>query len=65
MTSQRRSSWRRNPKRRRNSASGLFDSVPANLYRLPPVGNRKRYVEFMGGSANVPHTAMHKYLITK
>ncbi|MFM0649625.1 alkyl sulfatase dimerization domain-containing protein [Paraburkholderia bryophila] len=33
-----------------NLRLGFFDGVPANLHRLPPVDNGKRYVEFMGGA---------------
>lgn len=36
-----------------NLRLGFFDGVPANLHRLPPVENGKRYVEFMGGPSAV------------
>jgi alkyl sulfatase BDS1-like metallo-beta-lactamase superfamily hydrolase len=44
-----------------NLRLGFFDGVPANLHRLPPVENGKRYVEFMGGSAAVLHKAQAYY----
>jgi len=44
-----------------NLRLGFFDGVPANLHRLPPVENGKRYVEFMGGSAAVLQKAQHYY----
>jgi alkyl sulfatase BDS1-like metallo-beta-lactamase superfamily hydrolase len=44
-----------------NLRLGFFDGVPANLHRLPPVENGKRYVEFMGGAASVLHKAQAYY----
>ncbi|RFU48725.1 alkyl/aryl-sulfatase [Paraburkholderia sp. DHOC27] len=44
-----------------NLRLGFFDGVPANLHRLPPVENGKRYVEFMGGSAAVLQKAQAYY----
>jgi alkyl sulfatase BDS1-like metallo-beta-lactamase superfamily hydrolase len=44
-----------------NLRLGFFDGVPANLHRLPPVENGKRYVEFMGGSAAVLRKAQAYY----
>ncbi|WP_176060791.1 alkyl sulfatase dimerization domain-containing protein [Paraburkholderia sp. BCC1876] len=44
-----------------NLRLGFFDGVPANLHRLPPVENGKRYVEFMGGSAAVLSKAQAYY----
>ncbi|REG61223.1 alkyl sulfatase BDS1-like metallo-beta-lactamase superfamily hydrolase [Paraburkholderia sp. BL6669N2] len=44
-----------------NLRLGFFDGVPANLHRLPPTENGKRYVEFMGGSAAVLHKAQGYY----
>jgi alkyl sulfatase BDS1-like metallo-beta-lactamase superfamily hydrolase len=44
-----------------NLRLGFFDGVPANLHRLPPVDNGKRYVEFMGGPAAVLQKAQHYY----
>ncbi|WCM24669.1 MBL fold metallo-hydrolase [Paraburkholderia bryophila] len=44
-----------------NLRLGFFDGVPANLHRLPPVENGKRYVEFMGGAAAVLHKAQAYY----
>ena len=44
-----------------NLRLGFFDGVPANLHRLPPVENGKRYVEFMGGPAAVLQKAQHYY----
>ncbi len=40
---------------------GWFDGNPANLNPLPPVEAGKRYVEFMGGSANVIKQAKASY----
>ncbi len=40
---------------------GWFDGNPANLNPLPPVEASKRYVEFMGGSANVIKQARSSY----
>ncbi|WP_158939921.1 alkyl/aryl-sulfatase [Burkholderia sp. S171] len=44
-----------------NLRLGFFDGVPANLHRLPPVENGKRYVEFMGGSDAVLKKAQKYY----
>lgn len=44
-----------------NLRLGFFDGVPANLHRLPPVENGKRYVEFMGGAAAVLSKAQAYY----
>jgi alkyl sulfatase BDS1-like metallo-beta-lactamase superfamily hydrolase len=44
-----------------NLRLGFFDGVPANLHRLPPVENGKRYVEFRGGPAAVLQKAQHYY----
>ncbi|MFM0644594.1 alkyl sulfatase dimerization domain-containing protein [Paraburkholderia bryophila] len=44
-----------------NLRLGFFDGVPANLHRLPPVENGKRYVEFMGGPAAVLSKAQAYY----
>ena len=44
-----------------NLRLGFFDGVPANLHRLPPVENGKRYVEFMGGADAVLQKAQKYY----
>nr|WKF58851.1 Putative alkyl/aryl-sulfatase YjcS [Paraburkholderia busanensis] len=44
-----------------NLRLGFFDGVPANLHRLPPVENAKRYVEFMGGAPAVLQKAKPYY----
>ncbi|WP_322102963.1 alkyl/aryl-sulfatase [Paraburkholderia sp. J41] len=44
-----------------NLRLGFFDGVPANLHRLPPVENGKRYVEYMGGAAAVLHKAQASF----
>lgn len=44
-----------------NLRLGFFDGVPANLHRLPPTENGKRYVEFMGGAATVLRKAHASY----
>ncbi|HTJ94533.1 MAG TPA: alkyl sulfatase dimerization domain-containing protein, partial [Pararobbsia sp.] len=44
-----------------NLRMGFFDGVPANLHRLPPVENGKRYVEYMGGATAVLHKAKASY----
>jgi alkyl sulfatase BDS1-like metallo-beta-lactamase superfamily hydrolase len=40
---------------------GWFDGNPANLNQLPPVEAGKKYVEFMGGSAEVMKKARKAY----
>jgi len=40
---------------------GWFDGNPANLYSLPPVDAGKKYVEAMGGEANVLNIAQKAY----
>lgn len=44
-----------------NLRLGFFDGVPANLHRLTPTENGKRYVEFMGGAASVLNKAHASY----
>jgi alkyl sulfatase BDS1-like metallo-beta-lactamase superfamily hydrolase len=44
-----------------NLRLGFFDGVPANLHRLPPTENGKRYVEYMGGAAAVLKKAHASY----
>ena len=40
---------------------GWFDGNPANLHPLPPVESSRRYVEFMGGPAEVTAKARRSY----
>ncbi len=40
---------------------GWFDANPANLHPLPPVEASKKYVEFMGGEANVLEMAKRAF----
>jgi len=40
---------------------GWYDGNPANLHKLPPADESKRYVDFMGGADNVLNQAKKAY----